>query len=126
MSDWMFDVLLFAQEGANGAGAGNGNAQPSPWFTFMPLIVLFMLFYFLVMGPGRREQKRRKEMLSALKKNDRVLTQGGIIGTVANISSDGQKVTVKVDDNVRLPVLRSYIVTILTDDQSAEGEAKTS
>jgi preprotein translocase subunit YajC len=47
------------------------------------------------------------------------------MGTVANISADGQKVTVKVDDNVRIPIHRSYIVSVLTEDEPAEGEAKT-
>ncbi|MEX0717666.1 MAG: preprotein translocase subunit YajC [Planctomycetaceae bacterium] len=124
MTDRLHDLLshdlpLFAQEAGEAAKPGVSGIE-----MFAPFVVLFVLFYFLVLGPGRREQKRRKEMLAALKKNDRVLTQGGIIGTIANISPDGQKVTVKVDDNIRLPVHRGYIVTVLTEESSGEGEGK--
>lgn len=113
------DWLLLAQNGGAPRNQGPGLLE-----LVLPFVVLFTLFYFLVLGPSRREQKRRQAMLAALKKNDRVLTQGGVIGTVANISADGQKVSVKVDDNVRLLVHRGYIVTVLTDEQ-AEGETKT-
>jgi preprotein translocase subunit YajC len=62
-------------------------------------------------------------MLSALKKNDRVVTIGGMIGTVANITPDGQEVTLKVDDNTRIRMIRSSIQRVLSGDGEAEKTA---
>ncbi|MEM1062489.1 MAG: preprotein translocase subunit YajC, partial [Planctomycetota bacterium] len=66
------------------------------------------------------EQKRRDAMLKALKKNDRVLTSGGMIGTVANLSADGKEVTVKFGENTRIPFLRSSIQSVLTVGEASE------
>ena len=65
------------------------------------------------------------DLLKSLKKNDRVVTIGGIIGTVANVTPDGKEVTLKVDDNTRLKMLRSSIQTVLRDDEPADTPAKT-
>ena len=100
-----------------------------------PLIPMFMLFapilvlyFFIVLKPQRKEQKARQSMLSALKKNDRVLTIGGIIGTVSNISADGEEVTLRVDDNAKIRFTRSSIQKVLNvGDQPADvgGSDKT-
>lgn len=116
MFDWISLGILFAE----GEPAKPGAGGPSEFIvSMMPLVAIFVVFYFLLIRPQRREQATRESMLSALKKNDRVLTIGGIIGTVANISSDGQEVTLKVDDNTRLRFIRSSIQRVL----SAEGES---
>jgi preprotein translocase subunit YajC len=95
--------------------------QSSPdLLMFAPLILIAVVFYLLLWKPQRKEQAVREAMLSALKKNDRVATIGGIIGTVANISTDGQEVTLKVDDNTRIKFVRSSIQRVL----GAEGEAE--
>lgn len=93
---------------------------PDNLLMFAPLILIAVVFYLLLWKPQRREQATRDAMLAALKKNDRVVTIGGIIGSVANISDDGQEVTLKVDDNTRIKFIRSSIQRVLT----AEGEAK--
>jgi preprotein translocase subunit YajC len=89
---------------------------------FAPMIVLF---YFIVLRPQTQERKKIAAMLSALKKNDRVLTAGGIIGTVANISDDKNEITLKVEDNVRIKFHRSFISRVLTDEKKDESPAKT-
>ena len=92
---------------------------------FVPLIVLAVFFYFFVYRHSRREQDTHKAMLAALKKNDKVQTIGGIIGSVANISPDGQEVTVKVDDNTRIKFIRSAIQKVLSLEAEAEKPAET-
>lgn len=94
-----------------------------PTFTqafLLPMVLIGILWYFLLFRPQRREQGRRDELLNQLKKNDRVVTIGGIIGTVASVSDDKKEVTVRVDDNTRIRFLRSAIQSVLREDS---GEA---
>lgn len=94
------------------APAANPNAaqqDPPGWFQFLPFIMMAFLFYFLLLRPQQREQARRRELLSQIKKNDRVVTTGGIIGTITDLSSDNRFVTLKVDDSTRIRFLRSAI-----------------
>lgn len=101
---------------AGTAPAGGANAQdPPPWMSFAPILFIGILFYFMLLRPQAREQKRRQELLNALKKNDKVVTTGGIIGTVADLSEDGRFVTLKVDDSTRIKFLRSAIHGPLDD-----------
>ena len=86
---------------------------------FIPLIAIAIFFYLFIYRNQRREQDTHKAMLAALKKNDKVQTIGGIIGSVANVSPDGQEVTVKVDDNTRIKFIRSAIQKVI----AAEGES---
>lgn len=80
---------------------------------FLPLIAVILLYQFMVARPQRREQAKRDEMLKQLKKNDPVVTIGGIYGTVANLSEDGSEVTLKVDDNTRLRFRRDAIREVI-------------
>jgi preprotein translocase subunit YajC len=97
----MFSIALLVQDAAKDA------ATPGfPW----PLLLGFAaIFYFMMIRPQMKEQKRRREMLGGLKKNDKVMTSGGMIGTIVAI--DDNEVTLKVDDsnNVRIRFLRSAI-----------------
>ncbi|MGV2339211.1 MAG UNVERIFIED_CONTAM: preprotein translocase subunit YajC [Planctomycetaceae bacterium] len=66
-----------------------------------------VLFWMLLVRPQQNEQRRRRELMNQLKKNDRVVTNGGLIGTIADLSADGRFVTLKVDDSTRIRFLRS-------------------
>lgn len=112
--DWLQAACIFAQEDKAPA-AGNEFLG-----MLVPLAACGVIFYFILLRPQRREQAARDAMLGALKKNDKVVTIGGMIGTVANISADGQEVTLKVDDNTRVRMVRSSIQRVV----SAEGEAE--
>ena len=90
-----------------------------------PLIMMvgvFALMWFLMIRPQRKEEKKRKEMLAALKKGDAVVTNGGILGSIANIKED--TVVLKVGDGTRLEVLRSA-VTAVRNPAPAEPKAKS-
>lgn len=82
-----------------------------------PLLAIGVLWYFLLLRPQRREQAKREELLQALKKNDRVVTIGGMIGTIANMSQDGKEVTLKIDDNTRVRMRRSSIHEVIRDEE---------
>ena len=112
MDFWSFVRVL-----AEGADKGDST---SPLLTFAPLIFIAIFFYVLILRPQRREQAKRDGMLNALKKNDKVVTIGGIKGSVANISSDGQEVTLKVDDNTRIKFIRSAIQKVESADEQPD------
>ena len=107
--------------------AADPPAKPQePTFTqafLMPMVLIGVLWYFLLFRPQRREQSRRDDVLSQLKKNDRVVTIGGIIGTVAAVSDDKREVTVKVDDTTRIRFERSAIKMVLRADSSEAASA---
>lgn len=100
-------------------------APPPPWMQFLPFIAIGLFFYFILLRPQQAEQRRRKELLTTLKKNDKVVTTGGMIGTIADISSDGTRVTLRVDDNTRIKFLRSAIQEPLKDTPESNGTSST-
>ena len=78
------------------------------------------VFYFFMIRPQRQEQIKRQAMLSALKKNDRVITSAGIYGVVTNVHAEADKVILKVDEagNVKIPFTLGSIVRVLEDEPS--------
>ena len=112
-------LLLLADEVApaakGGAGAKGAPQEPDLLITMMPLIGIGIFFYFIMIRPQTLDQKRKRDLLSALKKNDQVVTIGGIIGTVTSVAADSQEVTLKVDENTRIKVLRSSIQGLVND-----------
>ncbi len=95
---------------AMAAAPGGGGQQGSILSTLLPLVVIFAIFYFLMIRPQQKQQKRHKEMLTALKKGDRVITRGGMMGTVYTIAEN--IVTLEVADNVRIKFSRESIAGV--------------
>lgn len=81
---------------------------------FVPLILLFVVFYFLLIRPQQKQQKARKEMLSALKKGDRVVTIGGVHGVIKEI--DDTTISLRVADNLNLKFARAAVDRIVEDE----------
>ena len=90
------------------------------WVQFVPIVVITVFFYLLILKP-QSEQKKHRSMLGELKKNDKVVTIGGIIGTVAEVNND--RVTLKVDDSTRLKFRLSAISGRY--EESSASDAKT-
>lgn len=83
-------------------------AQPNPILSFLPLILMFVVFYFLLIRPQQKRQKELSQMISDLKKGDRVITSGGLIGTIVGIQDD--YVVMKAGEGeAKLEVLKSAI-----------------
>lgn len=99
--------------------AAPATGQPSVFSTLFPMVLIFGIFYFVLLAPMRKQQKKTREMLSALKKGDRVVTTGGIHGTVAQI--EDKVVWVKIADTVKVKMDRSAIATIVSDSDSGSG-----
>lgn len=80
----------------------------------MPFILLILVFYFFLIRPQVKRQKEHQAMLQSLKKGDRVVTSGGLIGTIVGV--DDEKVVIKVgDENVKLEVAKGYIAQKLSE-----------
>ena len=73
---------------------------------FIPLILIFVIFYFFLIRPQQKKVKEHKAMVEALKRGDKVVTSGGIVGTVERVI-DNEKVEVLISDNVKVEVVRS-------------------
>jgi len=88
----------------------------------LPMAAIAVVFYFLMIRPARRQEQERQNMLSNLKKNDRVVTSGGLIGIIASIKDKEDEVTLKVDEssNVRLRVTKGSIVRVVASEESAK------
>jgi preprotein translocase subunit YajC len=100
------------------AETGGGEVPPAgpSWFGGMalPMVVIFAIFYFVMIGPERKARKKREAMLAAMKKGDAVVTSSGLHGTIAALADD--VVTLQVDEGVRLRFSRAAIQTVVTKD----------
>lgn len=104
-------ILLLAQ-----ATSQPKTAPPPPGLSSMlwPLVLMGLIFYFIMLRPQNAEKKRRAEMLNAVKKNDRVVTIGGIMGVVQNVKDD--EITLKVDEssNTKITFTRASIARVIS------------
>ena len=86
---------------------------------FLPIIAIGLVFYFLVIAPASKQRKKTAEMLSALKKGDRVLTTGGIYGTIQGVEPDA--VYLKIAENVKVKVARAAISGLVAGESESQG-----
>ncbi len=77
---------------------------------FIPLIFIFVIFYFMIIRPQQKKQKEHQAMVENLKKNDEIVTAGGILGTIVNVKE--KTVVVRVDENVKIEVEKKSIAYI--------------
>ena len=86
---------------------------------FLPLILIFVIMYFLLIRPQQKKAKEHKSMLEALRRGDNVITQGGIIGKVTHIREDGE-VEVEIAQGVKVRVVKATIVQVLSKTEPAK------
>ncbi len=103
----MFESIAWAMGPAQG-GAGGGTQ--SAIASFLPLIIIFAIFYFLLIRPQQKKAKQHREMLAALKKGDKVITTGGIYGVVEAVGD--KTTTVKIAENVKVKLGKAYIAAV--------------
>jgi preprotein translocase subunit YajC len=102
---------------------GTGLMDQSALIQFLPLVLIFVVFYFLLIRPQQTKQKQQRAMLEALRRGDRVVTGGGILATVARVVSP-EEVELDLAPNVRVRVVRSTITSVLAKpDPAAAREA---
>jgi len=82
-------------------------SPPSAIMQFAPILIIMVIFYVLLILPAQRRQKKTQEMISALKNGDKVITNGGLFGTIVGV--EGDSVQLRIADQVKVKVLRSAI-----------------
>ena len=83
---------------------------------FIPLILIFIIFYFFLIRPQQKRVKDHKTMVESLKRGDEVITSGGIIGTVGRVMED-DRIEVLIGENVKVQVIRSTITSLLKKEE---------
>ncbi len=107
----MFVTPAFAQSvGAPGAGAA--------FAQFIPLILIFVIMYFLLLRPQQKKMKDHRAMLEALRRGDQVVTSGGIVGKVTKVQEDGM-VEVEIAESVKVKVVKHTISQVLNKTEPA-------
>jgi preprotein translocase subunit YajC len=104
---------------AMGAPPQGSSGPVSILIQLVPIALVLGVFFFLVIRPQQRERKRREEMLAALKKGDRVVTSGGLIGTIVGLTD--RKATLRVADSARIECLRSAITALDVESRSEQN-----
>ncbi len=105
----MFATPAYAQA-AGGAGA---------FTSFLPLILIFAIMYFLLIRPQQKKVKEHKAMVDGLRRGDQVVTAGGLIGKVVKVKDDGE-LEVELADNVKVRVVQSTIATVVSKTEPAK------
>ena len=95
----------------NYAFAQSSSQQPSLFASFIPLILIFIIFYFLLIRPQQKKAKEHKILLDSIKRGDQILTSGGMIGKV--IKADVHELTVEISDKVNVRIFRSTVSDVL-------------
>ena len=84
--------------------------------SFVPLIAIFAIFYFLIVRPQTKKMKAHQQMVSNLKSGDKVVTTGGIVGVVKGVFEKENQVEVEIADNVRVKLLRQYVSEVVVPE----------
>lgn len=110
--------MLVSPAYAQASGAGGGDV----FVSLMPLVLIFIVFYFLLIRPQQQKMKQHRAMLDALKKGDQVLTGGGIVGKVTRVDPDGM-VMVEIAQGVQVKIAKGTISDVLTKPAPAANES---
>jgi preprotein translocase subunit YajC len=98
-------ALIFAMSGGGAEGGGN------PLTMFVPIIMVFIVFYLLLIRPQQKKQKAHQQLLSELSKGDKVVTNGGMYGTISDTKD--HVVILKIAENVKVEIVKSAIATVI-------------
>ena len=85
--------------------------QPSMLASFIPLILIFLIFYFLLIRPQQKKQKEHKILLDSIQRGDEILSSGGILGKVIKVDND--KLTVEISKGVNVTIIRSNVADVI-------------
>ena len=109
----MFVSTALAQDATPAAGA------PDTMLQLLPIVLIFVVFYFLLIRPQQKKMKQHKDMLAALRRGDRIVTGGGIIGTITKVI-DENEVQVEIAEGVRVRVQRPAISAVLAKTEPVQ------
>lgn len=113
----MFTNLVYALSGGGGGEGGDGGGILG---LILPFVIVIAIFYFLIIMPQRKKEKQKQAMLSAITKGDRVVTIGGLKGTVVGVDDREDAVTIRVSGDVKLEFLKSAIAQVIPKDRPSD------
>mgnify|MGYP001345097558 FL=1 len=87
--------------------------------SFIPIILIFVIMYFLLIRPQQKKIKEHKMMVEAIRRGDQVLTQGGIIGKITKVK-EGEEVEVEIASNVKVTIIKSTVVNVMNKSEPAK------
>ncbi len=111
--------MLISPAYAQAAGGGE-----SGFVALLPLVLIFVVFYFLLIRPQQKKMKQHREMVSNVRRGDKIVTGGGLIGTIVKVTEGSEEVQVELAENVRVKVLRHTIADLMSKPQPAKAEGK--
>ncbi|MBC7363989.1 MAG: preprotein translocase subunit YajC [Candidatus Aminicenantes bacterium] len=112
-------LTMMSLSGQQASSPSQGNAL----LGLLPFILVFVIFYLLIILPQRKKQKQHQQMVENLKPGDRVITSGGIFGTVMDVHPD--RIELKIASNVKVDILKSAVAIILSDKEKLESKEST-
>ena len=89
------------------AASPEGGGSSSALVSFLPLVMIMVVFWFLIIRPQRKQQAKRKEMMAALKKGDRIVTNGGLFATIINVKDD--RIVCTIADGIKVEIARNAV-----------------
>lgn len=113
----IFAMLIMSSCAPPGSG---GESSGSAIASFIPFILIFVLFYFLILRPQQKQNRQRQEMLKNVKRGDRVLSSGGIYGKVVNVNEND--LTVEIAKGINVQMTRSGISSIVNQEKDSSNK----
>ena len=104
----MYSVLLLM-----GQQGGSGGQQGNPLLSFLPLVLIILIMWLLLLRPQAKRQKEHRKLLENLQKGDRIVTSGGLLGTIAGVKEKENILVIKIADNVKVEMTRSSGASVL-------------
>lgn len=103
-------------------GTGGGGSGGGGFMALLPIILMFAIIYFLLLRPQQKRQRQQQMMLDSLRKGDRVVTAGGIFGTIVGIKEKQGVVVLRIADSVKVELAKASVARILKKGDDDEGE----
>ena len=113
------EALAQASEAINEAPVSESSLT-----SFVPLILIFVVFYFLIVRPQSKKIKEHQVLVNNLKTGNRVVTSGGIVGVVTNVFEKENQVEVEISEGVRVKILKNYVSDLVKKDEEKKSEVK--
>jgi len=112
--------LLISPAQAQATASGSGGLD---FMSLLPLALIFIVFYFFLIRPQQKKAQEQRELLKALRRGDRIVTTGGLIGVITKVISD-QELQVEIADNVRVRVARAMVASLLSKTELVSETAE--
>ena len=109
----MFFTPAYAQDAAGGAG--------NPLIQFAPFILIFVIMYFLIIRPQQKKMKEHREMISAIRRGDEVVTAGGILGKVSRVKEGEDEIEIEIAQGVKIRVVKSTLSAVVSKTEPANS-----